>query len=338
MGRTADENRSPVKTFSLITLLALSLVCPPMGWCASQPGKVYRIGYLMFAPVADTPSLQRAALLRAMERLGYVQGKNLLIEYSSAEANVEMLPDAAADLVGKKPALIFAIGTPTALAAKQATRTIPIVMFAADAVANGLVASLAKPGGNVTGVSAVQIKLSPKRLEVLNEAVPRASRVAVLYSRVHPSHAQELTAIRARAGELGLALQPFDVTRLEDLQAAFSRMSARRPDAVLVLFDYRTLIYRELISEFAAMNRLPTMFGTRESVDAGGLMSYGPNLEEMFARAASYADRILNGADPSTLPVEQPTRFELFINRRTARTLGLQIPEALLLRANILIE
>jgi putative ABC transport system substrate-binding protein len=200
------------------------------------------------------------------------------------------------------------------------------------------VVSLAKPGGTVTGVSAVQIKLSPKRLEVLNEAVPRASRVAVLYSRVHPSHAQELTAIRARAGELGLALQPFDVTRLEDLQAAFSRMSARRPDTVLVLFDYRTLIYRELISEFAAMNRLPTMFGTRESVDAGGLMSYGPNLEEMFARAASYADRILNGADPSTLPVEQPTRFELFINRRTARTLGLQIPEALLLRANILIE
>jgi putative ABC transport system substrate-binding protein len=234
--------------------------------------------------------------------------------------------------------MIFAIGTPTALAAKQATRTIPIVMFAADAVANGLVASLAKPGGNVTGVSGVQIKLSPKRLEVLNEAVPRASRVAVLYSRVHPSHAQELTAIRARAGELGLALQPFDVTRLEDLQAAFSRMSARRPDAVLVLFDYRTLIYRELISEFSATNRLPTMFGTRESVDAGGLMSYGPNLEEMFARAASYADRILNGADPSTLPVEQPTRFELFINRRTARTLGLQIPEALLLRANILIE
>ena len=327
-----------MKTFSLITLLALSLVCPPMGWCASQPGKVYRIGYLMFAPVADTPSLQRAALLRAMERLGYVQGKNLLIEYSSAEANVEMLPDAAADLVGKKPALIFAIGTPTALAAKQATRTIPIVMFAADAIANGLVVSLAKPGGNVTGVSAVQIKLSPKRLEVLNEAVPRASRVAVLYSRVHPSHAQELTAIRARAGELGLALQPFDVTRLEDLQAAFSRMSARRPDAVLVLFDYRTLIYRELISEFAAMNRLPTMFGTRESVDAGGLMSYGPNLEEMFARAASYADRILNGADPSTLPVEQPTRFELFINRRTARTLGLRIPEPLLLRASVLVE
>ena len=327
-----------MKTFSLITLLALALGYSPMAWCAAQPGKVYRIGYLMLAPVADTPSPQRAALLRALERLGYVQGKNLLIEYSSAEANVEMLPDAAAELVEKKPALIFAFGTPTALAAKQATRTIPIVMFAADAVANGIVASLAKPGGNVTGVSGAQIKLSPKRLEVLTEAVPGASRVAVLYSRVHPSHAQELTAIRARAKELGLALQPFDVTRVEDLQAAFSGMSARRPDAVLVLFDYRTLIYRRLISEFVAANQLPAMFGTRESVDGGGLMSYGSNLEEMFARAASFADRILNGADPSTLPVEQPTRFELVINRKTARSLGLRISEPLLLRANVLIE
>jgi len=327
-----------VKTFSLIALLALSSWIAPTGWCAAQPGKVYRIGYLVFAPLADTPSPQRAALLRAMERLGYVQGRNLLIEYSSAEANVEMLPDAAAELVEKKPSMIFAIGTPTALAAKQATRTIPIVMFAADAVANGIVASLAKPGGNVTGVSGAQIKLSPKRLEVLKEAVPHASRVAVLYSRVHPSHAQELTAVGARARELGLALQPFDVTRVEDLQAAFFRMSARRPDAILVLFDYRTLIYRQMISEFAATNQLPTMFGARESVDAGGLISYGSNLEEMFARAASFADRILNGADPGTLPVEQPTRFELVINRRTARSLGLQIPEALLLRANILIE
>jgi putative ABC transport system substrate-binding protein len=337
MGKTADENRSPVKTFSFLTLLALALGYSPMGWCAAQPGKVYRIGYLMFAPVADTPSPQRAALLRAMERLGYVQGKNLVIEYSSAEANVEMLPDAAAELVEKKPALIFAIGTPTALAVKQVTRTIPIVMFAADAVANGIVVSLAKPGGNITGISGAQIKLSPKRLEVLKEAVPRASRVAVLYSRVHPSHAQELTAIRSRAAELGLALQPFGVTGWR----TFRRHSPHErapPDAILVLFDYRTLIYRQLISEFAATNQLATMFGTKESVDAGGLMSYGSNLEEMFARAASFADRILNGADPSTLPVEQPTRFELVINRRTARTLGLRIPEPLLLRANVLIE
>ena len=326
-----------MKTLSLITLLALSLGYSPMGWCGAQPGKVYRIGYLALAPIAETPPPQRAAFLGAMEKLGYVQGKNLVIEYRSAEGNVESLPEVAADLVDQKPALIFAVGTPTALAAKQATRTIPIVMFAADAVANGIVASLAKPGGNVTGVTSL-LKLSPKRLEILKEAVPRASRVAVLYSRVHPSHAQELTANQARARELGLALQPFDVTLVEDLQAAFARMSERRPDAILVLFDYRTLIYRQLIAEFAAKNRVPTMFGSKESAHAGGLMSYGPSLEEMFTRAATFADRILNGARPQTLPIEQPTRFELAINLRTARSLGLRIPEPLLLRANVLIE
>jgi putative ABC transport system substrate-binding protein len=273
-----------------------------------------------------------------MEKLGYVQGKNLIIKHSSAEANVELLPEAAAELVDQKPALIFAVGTPTALAAKQATRTIPIVMFAADPVANGLVASLAKPGGNVTGLSFVQIRLSPKRLELVKEAFPKVSRVAVLWTRTHPAHAEELKAVGARAKELSLTLQPFDVTRVADLEQAFAQMNASRPDAIFVLFDYRTLIYRQLIAEFAAKNRLPTMFGTREAVDTGGLMSYGPNLEEMFVRAATFVDRILNGADPQTLPVEQPTRFELVINRKTARLLGLRIAEPLLLRANVLIE
>ena len=327
-----------MKTLSLITLLALSLGYPPMGWCAAQPGKVYRIGYLALAPIVETPSPQRAAFLRAMGKLGYVQGKNLIIEYRSAESNVELLPEAAADLVDQKPALIFAAGAPAALAAKEATRTIPIVMFAADPVANGLVASLAKPGGNVTGLSLVQITLSPKRLELVKEAFPKASRVAVLWTRTHPAHAEELKAVGARAKELSLTLQPFDVTRVADLEQAFARMNASRPDAILVLFDYRTLIYRELIADFAARNRLPTMFGSPESVETGGLMSYGPGLAELFARAATFVDRVLNGADPATLPVEQPTRFELVINRKTAQTLRLRIPEPLLLRANVLIE
>jgi len=327
-----------VNTLSLIALLALSSWIAPMGWCAAQPGKVYRIGYLSLPPLAETPSGSRAAFLRAMEKLGYVHGKNLIIEYRSGEGNVELLPEAALDLLDQKPAVIFAPGTPAALAAKQATGTIPIVMFASDPVANGIVASLAKPGGNVTGVSGVQIKLNAKRLEILKEALPRASRVAVLWSRAHPSHTQDLTAIGSRAKELGLTLQPFDVTRVEDLQTSFARISANRPDAILVMFDYRTVAYRELIAEFAMRNRLPAMFGSRGSVDAGGLMSYGPNIAEMFARAATYVDRILNGADPQTLPVEQPTRFELVINRKTARTLGLRIPEPLLLRASVLIE
>lgn len=327
-----------MKTRSLIALLALSSWITPMAWCAAQPGKVYRIGYLALAPIAETPSPQRAAFLRAMGKLGYVQGKNLVIEYRSAESNVELLPEAAAALVDQKPALIFAAGAPAALAAKEATRTIPIVMFAADPVANGLVASLAKPGGNVTGLSFVQIRLSPKRLELVKEAFPKASRVAVLWTRTHPAHAEELKTVGARAKELSLTLQPFDVTHVADLEQAFARMNASRPDAILVLFDYRTLIYRELIADFAATNRLPTMFGSPESVETGGLMSYGPGLAELFARAATFVDRILNGADPATLPVEQPTRFELVINRKTARSLRLRIPEPLLLRANVLIE
>jgi putative ABC transport system substrate-binding protein len=327
-----------VKTFSFITLLVLSSWIAPTGSCGAQPGKVYRIGYLSLQPLAETPSFAHAAFLRAMEKLGYVYGMNLIIEYRSAEGNVELLPEAVLDLLNQKPAVIFAPSTPAALAAKQATRTIPIVMFASDPVVNGIVASLAKPGGNITGVSGIQIKLNAKRLEILKEAVPRASRVAVLWSRAHPSHTQDLTAIGSRAKELGLTLEPFDVTRVEDLQASFARISANRPDAILVMFDNRTVLFSELIAEFAIRNRLPAMFGSRGSVDGGGLMSYGPNVGEMFARAATFVDRILNGADPQTLPVEQPTRFELVINRKTARSIGLRISEPLLLRANALIE
>jgi putative tryptophan/tyrosine transport system substrate-binding protein len=327
-----------VKILSCIALLMLSTALAPYAWCAAQPGREYRIGYLSFPPLADTPSPPRTAFLRALERLGYVHGRNLAIVYRSAEGNMEMLPEAAGDLVDQRPDVIFAAGTPAALAAKHATRTIPIVIFAADPVLNDIVASLAKPGGNVTGVSGVQLRLSPKRLEILKEALPRAARVAVLWSNAHPSHAHELAAIGSRAKELGLVLQPYDVTRLDDLQAAFARMSAGRPDAILAMFDYRTLLYRELIAEFATRNRLPTVFGSRESVDAGGLMSYGPNLAESFARAATYVDRILNGADPRTLPVEQPTRFELVINRKTARSIGLVISESLLLRANVFVQ
>jgi putative ABC transport system substrate-binding protein len=309
-----------------------------MGWCAAQPGKVYRIGYLALTPITDDPSPQRATFLRAMEKLGYVQGKNLIIEYRSAESNVEMLAEAADDLVEQKPALIFAVGTPTALAAKQATKAIPIVMFAADAVPNGLVPNLARPGGNVTGLSLLQVRISPKRLEILKEALPNAARVAVLWSKAHPAHGKEMTALGARAKELGIALQLFDVTAAADLEGAFASISRDRPDAILVGLDYRTMMYRQLIADFAAKKRLPTMFGSVESVHAGGLMSYGPNLTEVFARAATIVDRILNGAPPATVPVEQPTRIDLVINRRTARALGLELPESLLLRANVLIE
>jgi len=338
MNEVPKKNGPRMMLLSRVVLISLALSASTAGWCAAQPGKVYRIGYLSFQPLAEVPSGVRAAFLHAMEKLGYVQGKNMTIAYRSAEGHVELLSEVVADLLDQKPAVIFAAGTPAALAAKQATRTIPIVMFATDPVVNGIVSGFAKPGGNVTGVSSVQRELAAKRLEILKEAVPRASRVAVLWSQVYSSHTQELAAIGSRAKELGLTLQPFDVTRMEGLQAAFARMGESRPDAILVLFDYRTLAYRQLIAEFATRNRLPAMFGSRESVEAGGLMSYGPNLAESFARAATFVDRILNGADPATLPVEQPTHFELVVNRTTARSLGLRISEPLLLRANVFVE
>jgi putative tryptophan/tyrosine transport system substrate-binding protein len=338
VGHIADGNGGTVKTLTLIMLLTLSLGHSSSVWCAALQGKVYRIGYLALAPITDPPPPQRAAFLHAMEKLGYVQGKNLIIEYRSAESNIEMLTEAVEDLVERKPALIFAIGTPTALAAKHATQTIPIVMLAFDAVPNGVVPNLARPGGNVTGLSLLQVRISPKRLEILKEALPNVTRVAVLWSRAHPAHAHELKMVGARANELGIALQPFDVTALADLQAAFASMSSAKPDAILVGLDYRTMAYRELIADFATKKGLPTMFASVESVHAGGLMSYGPNLTEVFARAATIVDRILNGALPATLPVEQPTRIDLVINRRTARALGLEFPDALLLRANLLIE
>ena len=327
-----------MKRLSLAMLLTLLpwLVSP--AWGAAQPGKTYRIGYLSLAPIADTPSPERAAFFRALRELGYVEGKNLIVEYRSAEANVELLHDAATDLVELKPPLIFAVGTPTALAAKQATQTIPIVMIAADPVENGLVPSLAKPGGNLTGLSLLDARLASKRLELLKEALPKASRIAVLWTPAHPAHMQTLPSLETRAKELGLKLQAFEVTRIADLQEAFKRMSAARPDAILVLTDYRTLIYRALIAEFAAKNGLPTMFGSPESVTAGGLMSYGVSIAELFTRAATFVDRILNGAQPANLPVEQPTHFDLVVNRKTAKILELELPEPFVLRATRFIE
>jgi putative ABC transport system substrate-binding protein len=327
-----------MKGLTLAVLLTLLSWLAGSAWGAAQPGKTYRIGYLSLAPITDTPSPQRAAFFRALREQGYVEGKNLIVEYRSAEANVESLPEAATELVELKPSLIFAVGTPTALAAKQATQAIPIVMIAADPVENGLVRSLAKPGGNLTGLSLLDARLASKRLELLKEALPKVSRVAVLWTRFHPAHVQTWPLLETRAKELGLRLQAFEVTRIAGLQQAFDRMSAARPDAILVLMDNRTHTYRALIAEFAAKNALPTMFGSPEPVEAGGLMSYGVRVAELFTRAASFVDRILNGARPESLPVEQPSRFDLVVNRKTATLLELEFPEPFLLRVTVFVE
>jgi putative tryptophan/tyrosine transport system substrate-binding protein len=327
-----------VKAARVFLTLFIDIALAPAAF-AQTPVKVPRIGYLTQAPLSDTPSPERAAFLKGLRELGYIEGKTIVIEYRSAEANVEMLPEAAAELVEAKVDLIVVAGTVPGLAAKQATRTIPVVFTAAsDPVANGLVASLAKPGGNVTGLSTVQPELAGKKLQLLKDTLPKLSRVAVLWTSAHPAHALELKEAERAAPVLGIKLQLLDVTRYSDLERAFSMMSRDPPDAVLTFFDYRTLAYRSFIAEFAAKNRIPSIFASQVFVEAGGLMSYGPNAAESFHGAASYVDKILKGTKPGDLPVQQPSQFELVVNLKTARTLGLTIPESILLRAHKVIE
>jgi len=302
-------------------------------------GKIPRIGYLALAPISDSASPERSAFLQGLRELGYIDGKTITIEYQSGEMNVEMLPDAAAELIDRKVDLIVCAGTAAARAAKNATTSIPIVMmFASEPVVSGLVNSLARPGGNVTGLSTIQTELDAKRLEQLKDVARKLSRVAVLWTTVHPSHEHELKSISDAAHRLGIAVTTFDVTNFDGLARAFATMTKRRPDAILILWDYRTLTFRKEIAEFAVLHRLPTSFPSKETVKAGGLMSYGPNPLDVYRRAATYVDKILKGSKPADLPVEQPTRFELVINLKTAKALGLTIPPSVLIRADEVIQ
>jgi putative ABC transport system substrate-binding protein len=306
---------------------------------AQSQARLPRVGYLSFGPLSDTASPERSAFLQGLRELGYVDGKTVTIEYQSGEMNVEMLPDAAAELIDRKVDVIVGVGTVASRAAKNATTSIPVVMmFASEPVVSGLVESLARPGGNVTGLSTIQTELDAKRLEQLKEVAPKLSRVAVLWTTVHPSHEHELKSISGAAHRLGIAVTTFDITNPDGLQRAFAGMTRTRPDAAFILWDYRTFTFRKEIAEFAALNRLPTSFPSMEYVEAGGLTSYGPNPLDVYRRAATYVDKILKGAKPADLPVEQPTKFELVINMKTARALGLAIPHSILLRADRVIE
>jgi putative ABC transport system substrate-binding protein len=302
-------------------------------------GRIPRIGYLTLSPISDKPLAERAAFLQGLRELGYIDRETIEIEYSSAESYPELLPEAAEALVEQRVALIAATGVVPALTAKRATQTIPVVFtYASDPVGNGLVASLARPGGNATGVSAMQPELAGKKVELLKEVLPTLSRVAALWTSAHPAHMREVEEAQAAARSLGLLLKPYDVTRLTNLERAFAEIESDRPDAMLTFFDYRTLAYRSMIAEFAIKQRLPTIFASRLFVDAGGLMSYGPDSEESFHSVARYVDRILKGAKPSELPVEQPTRFELVMNLKIATILGITIPPSVLLRIDRVIE
>jgi putative tryptophan/tyrosine transport system substrate-binding protein len=318
----------------------LALVAAPLAAEAQQAAKIARIGYLT-TNLAATPHLPEA-FRQGLRDLGYVEGRNLVIEYRDAEGKFERLPALAAELVVLKIDVIVTSETPAALAAKQATRTIPIVFsFAVDPVTSGLVASLARPGRNVTGLATLVPELVGKRLEQLTQAVPGVSRVAVLWqpgSQVERTETDVLKRAEVAARTVGVRLQFVEARGPENFDRAFSDMTGARAGALTVLGSAMLFNERRRLVDLAAKNRLPAVYGLREYVDAGGLMAYGPSIPDLYRRAATYVDKILKGAKPADLPVEQPTKFELVINLKTAKALGLTIPPSLLGRADEVIQ
>jgi putative ABC transport system substrate-binding protein len=322
-----------------IGTLTGGLLAAPFAAEAQQVGKVYRVGYLSAGSRESQEPLYQA-FLQGLSKRGWVDGQNLIVERRWAEGRNQRLPALAAELVQRKVEVIVAAAEPAALAATNATKSVPIVMLVvADPVGSKLVASLARPGGNVTGMTFTPtMELLGKRLALLKEAVPRASRVAILSNPANPSHARELEAVQAAAGPLRLQLHASEARRPEDFDRVFAAIARERVDGLLVLVDSMFGIHRTRLAELAATYRLPTMSGVREYVVAGGLMAYGVNLADYMEGAASYVDRILRGARAGDLPVEQPTKFELVINLKTAKALGLTIPPSLLARADEVIQ
>lgn len=323
-----------------MTLVAgASAVAWPLAADAQQAARVARIGYLA-SNLANQGPLE--AFRQGLRDLGYVEGRNVVIEYRDAQGKLEPLPVLAAELVALKVDVIVASSTAAALAAKQVTSVVPIVFATVpDPVATGLVISLARPGGNITGLSNLNSDLVGKCLEYLTQAVPGGRRVAVLWQPgAFGEHTEKemLKAAEVAAGTLGVQLQFVEARAPADIDKAFSEITGAHADAVIVLVSGMLLGERSRLVNLAASNRLPVLYTFRELVDAGGLMSYGTSLADLFRRAASYVDRILKGTKPADLPVEQPTRLELVINLKTAQTLGLTVPPTLVARADQVIE
>jgi putative ABC transport system substrate-binding protein len=307
----------------------------PLAARAQQGGKRYTVGIFS---AGGEPSPNRA-FFDALRELGWVEGRNVVFEHRYAENRIEQLPELAAELVRLKVDVIAAAGTLAPLAAKRATATIPIVMTAAgDPLASGLVASLAQPGGNVTGMSLMAPDLGGKRLELMKEVLPRLSRVAVLWNATNLYSALVFKETQAAGRTLGIEVRSVEVRGPNDFDGAFEAATRLRADALITVEDPLTVGHRTRIAEFAAERQLPSVHGVREFAAAGGLISYGANLADLFRRAAYYVDKILKGAKPADLPVQQPTKFEMVINLKTAKALGLEIPPTVIARADEVIE
>jgi ABC-type uncharacterized transport system substrate-binding protein len=333
LGINMNKNIVGLALFAMLFALCFSAE-------AQQRSKIPLIGALN----GTTPSFSQPYIeagQRALRELGYVEGKNLHIEYRFGEGQADQLPGLAAELVKLRVDVIVAAGDPAIDAARHATSTIPIVMVAAgDPVGGGWVASLAHPGGNITGTTFLSSELAGKRLELLKETAPKASRVAVLWNPNNPGWGPDFRETKVAGEQLGLRLQSVEARSLQELEGAFSAMIREKAMALIVLSDpwFFGRTRREQIVGFAAKSRLPSMYELREFVDDGGLMSYGPSLLDMCERAAYYVDKILKGAKPSDIPVERPTKFEFIINLKTAKQIGVTIPQSVLFRADKVIK
>ena len=323
---------------AFVSAVGMSALAAPLRLAAQQPQRVPRVGYLFSFTPAEGRHLWEACR-QGLRELGYVEGQNIVLEPRWADGRHERLPELAADLARLKVDVIVSAATPASRAAKAATSSIPIVIVAVgDPVKVGLVASLARPGGNVTGLSLLTTELSGKRLELLGQVVRNMPRVAILMNPDNPVTAVFLEETRVAAQTLGVQLQLLEARNPRDIEQVFDAAAGERAAALIVFDDPVLWSHRKQIVPLAAKRRLPVMYGLREFVDDGGLMSYGPDRVDHYRRTAVYVDKILRGAKPADLPVEQPTKFELVINMKTAKALGLTIPQSLLVRADQIIQ
>jgi len=330
------EKNMKIRITVLALIALLFALCSPSQ--AQQPKKVHRIGYLTVAPLSSNVG-RIEAFRQGLRELGYVEGQNIFIEWRSAEGKFERQGELAAELVRRKVDVIVSSGPTMTRAAKEATSTIPIVMaFDSDPVGNGFVTSLARPGGNVTGLSALSPELSGKQLELLKEIIPKLSRVAVLGNSTEPANPKTFKEIELAAGPLGVQLQPLDVLDPKDIETAFRAATKAHADALLALVSGGLSDHRTQIVNLALKSRLPVMYYSGLFVEAGGLMSYATSFTDLSRRAAIYVDKILKGAKPAELPVEQPKKFEFIINLKAAKQIGLTIPPNVLVRADKVIR
>ncbi|MBI2153864.1 MAG: ABC transporter substrate-binding protein [Candidatus Rokubacteria bacterium] len=327
-----------IRGVGLIVTLALGILAAPLPVDAQQKAKMYRIGFLGNSTAALEANLV-GPFRDGLRDLGYNEGQNVLIEYRWAEGKYERFPTLIAELIALKVDVIVTAGTPATLAVKKATASVPLVMVAVgDPVGTGIVASLGRPGGNITGLTSISPELDGKRLELLREVVPKLSHIAVLWNAASPLQVVAERETRAAAQVLGMKVLSLGVRTAEEIESAFAAILKEQPGALLVLADRLFLHHRTRIMDFATQNRLPGVHAYRELVQVGGLMSFGPSYAGMHRRAATYVDKILKGAKPADLPVEAPTTFELVLNLKAAKALGLTIPQSVLLRATEVLQ